>query len=82
MIKQGNIVKIKEIVKTIQDDGLKPSVQTYAAVLECLGRLAPTSINKAQIASYIDQMQMDVRKQILFLALCKKQYLKRIKSLF
>lgn len=58
---QGNFTKVKEIFKSIQDDGLRPSVQSFAACLECLGRLAPNSLNKQLISSYLDQLKNAVR---------------------
>lgn len=37
--KTGNIVKVKEIMKILKEDGIEPNHQTYAAILECLGRI-------------------------------------------
>lgn len=35
----ANMLKIKEILSMLKEDSIKPSVQTYAAVLESFGRL-------------------------------------------
>jgi len=54
-------MKVRELIKLIQTDGLKPSAQSYAALLEVLGRNSSTNRNTQSIRQVLSQMQNDVR---------------------
>ncbi|XP_058819091.1 DNA-directed RNA polymerase, mitochondrial [Topomyia yanbarensis] len=50
---KGNILKIKDILKIINEDGIDPNPQTYAAIFECLGRLETTAELKTEVNAYL-----------------------------
>ncbi|CAL8101094.1 unnamed protein product [Orchesella dallaii] len=56
---KGNFKKVKEVFSNIKNDGLKPSVQSYAAVFECIARMAPNVQNKEIVCTYVDALIED-----------------------
>ncbi|XP_062545891.1 DNA-directed RNA polymerase, mitochondrial [Armigeres subalbatus] len=53
----GNLLKIKHILKILKEDNIEPTPQTYAAVFECLGRLETTDDVKADSISYLKEAE-------------------------
>ncbi|XP_058446370.1 DNA-directed RNA polymerase, mitochondrial [Malaya genurostris] len=49
----GNILKLKDILRIVKEDGIEPTPQTYAAIFECLGRLETTTELKDEASAYL-----------------------------
>lgn len=59
----GNIQKVKEFLRIIQEDGLKPTSKTYAAVFECFGNLR----NPKKELEFLEKLKPEMRKnQVTF----------------
>lgn len=54
---KGNYSRVKEIMSIIRDDKIKYNSQTYAAALECLGRLEDSAVNNELIATWLNDAQ-------------------------
>lgn len=54
---KANWGKIREIVKIIQKDDLKMNAQTFAGILECLGRMETTDEVRADIESVMQMTE-------------------------
>lgn len=54
---KGSWTKVKEILKLIKEDNVRMTPQTYAGILECLGRLETTDEIKQVLQKYIEMAE-------------------------
>ncbi|XP_046990509.1 DNA-directed RNA polymerase, mitochondrial [Schistocerca americana] len=55
--KKGNLKKVKEIMHMLQEDQVAPNVHSFAACLECAGRLPENDGTKIQLVHFLDEMK-------------------------
>ncbi|KFB46178.1 DNA-directed RNA polymerase [Anopheles sinensis] len=48
---KGSFARVRDIMRILREDHITPTAQTYAGILECLGRLEPTEevLNQAKV---------------------------------
>nr|XP_040238062.2 DNA-directed RNA polymerase, mitochondrial [Anopheles coluzzii] len=83
---KGNFTRVKEIVRVMGEDTIVANAQTYAGILECLGRLEPTEevlrqaklfVDEAHRAGYsmnaiLDQSKFAYDQRDVVLTLCRR----------
>ncbi|EAA12908.5 AGAP007778-PA, partial [Anopheles gambiae str. PEST] len=83
---KGNFTRVKEIVRVMGEDTIVANAQTYAGILECLGRLEPTEevlrqaklfVDEAHRAGYsmnaiLDQSKFAYDQRDVMLTLCRR----------
>ncbi|XP_053675173.1 DNA-directed RNA polymerase, mitochondrial [Anopheles nili] len=83
---KGNLARVRDILHVLREDRITPTAQTYAGILECLGRLEPSEEVLNQAREYLNEASSagyamnDVLNQSIFthdqrdvvLALCQR----------
>ena len=64
------MLKVKEIYSLIVEDKIKPTPQTFAAIIECLGRSPSVKAFKRNVAKTIDTLQ----KEVIVMTICHFDY--------
>lgn len=60
----ANLGKVREILALIREDGIAPVAGTYAAVFECLGRMAAAKHNDMDSRRLLREYELDARRNV------------------